>query len=336
MLTTTMLKDLDGKKKEDRSMYKGTILGVLVVAGIIVGVFLSDFKTNETETKPNEETEAVTVSQTNIDWDVVEKVIGKQGEMKPGNVFRIGLPRTDLNVTVDDVQIHPGLALGSWLAFKQTNNGVMVMGDLVLKEAEVNDVISQLIKGNIEVTALHNHLLGESPDIMYMHIQGHGDPIELSKTLRTGLDQSDTPLNNQKRSSENPTITLNVDKLNQLFGKEGKVSSGLYKISFPRAEQITMNGMEIPPSMGTATAINFQPTGKGKAAVTGDFVLAAEEVNPVIRTLRKHDIEVEALHNHMLTEEPRLFFVHFWATDDAEKLAKGLKKAVDKTNIKTK
>ncbi|WP_245856072.1 DUF1259 domain-containing protein [Bacillus oleivorans] len=161
----------------------------------------------------------------------------------------------------------------------------------------------------------------------------HGNPSELAKTLRSGINQSNTPIN-ANQPLVNGEFPLDKKKLDQIFGKEGSLSNGVYKISFPRSEQIKENGMVIPPSMGTSTAINFQPTGGQNAAITGDFVLTAEEVNSVIRVLRKHDIEVEAVHNHMLFEEPHLLFVHFWANDDAEKLAKGLRKAVEKTNSK--
>lgn len=304
---------------------------VCLIIGLITFDTFADETKETTQNKPATATMAKPKKTT--DWKEVEKIIGKAGEIKPGNVYYISLPRTDLQVTKEGIVLNPAFALGSWLAFKDMDHDTMIMGDLVLKEEEINPVMSELIQGGIEITALHNHLLGDSPNTMFMHIEGHGDPLQLAKSLRLGLEKSSTPIT-PKQVQSTQEFTLDKKQLDQIFGKEGTISSGIYKTSFPRAEDITEDGMTIPPSMGTAIAINFQPTGNGKAAITGDFVLTAEEVNPVIRTLRKNHIEIEALHNHMLTEKPRLFFVHFWANDDAIKLAKGLKEAVGQTNYK--
>lgn len=313
------------------------LLFVLVLLG--VGSFVvnsNDSQTQEhTDANPDKPAMAEFAAQ-KTNWKSVEQIIGKTGEMKEGDVFYFGLPRTDLEVTLKGVQLKPAFALGSWVAFKPINNEeTMVMGDLVLREEEVTPVMSRLISGGINVTSLHNHLMGESPSIMYVHIEGYGNPTELAKTLRSGIEQSNTPIK-AAGPSVKEEFSLDKEQLDHIFGKEGSVSNGVYKISFPRPEQIKENGMVIPPSMGTSTAINFQPTSGEKAAITGDFVLTAEEVNPVIRVLRNHDIEVEAVHNHMLFEEPRLFFVHFWANDDAEKLAKGLLEAIKKNEYKIK
>lgn len=268
------------------------------------------------------------------EWQPVEKAIGKNGSMQPGDVFKIGLPRTDLAVTVRGVQINPVLALGSWVAFKRAGTMTMVMGDLVLTEAEVGPVMWSLQQDGIEQTALHNHVLDESPRIMYMHISGHGDALKLAEAIRHALSYTKTPLEGS------PTATLkrrapeelDIRKVEQALGRSGKENSGVYQFSVPRAEKIMDGAIEVPPSMGVATAINFQPTGGGRAAITGDFVLIASEVNPVIRALRENEIAVTALHSHMLFESPRLFFMHFWANDAAVKLARGLRSALDKTN----
>lgn len=268
------------------------------------------------------------------EWQTVEKAIGKNGSMQPGDVFKIGLPRTDLAVTVRGVQINPVLALGSWVAFKKAGTMTMVMGDLVLTEAEVGPVMWSLQRDGIEQTALHNHVLDESPRIMYMHISGHGDAVKLAEAIRHALSYTKTPLEGP------PSVTLkrralaelDLRKVEQALGRSGKENSGVYQFSIPRAETIMDGEIEVPPSMGVATAINFQPTGGGRAAVTGDFVLIATEVNPVISALRENEIAVTAVHNHMLFESPRLFFMHFWANDDAVKLARGLRSALDKTN----
>ncbi len=264
-------------------------------------------------------------------WKAVDAALGRSGKMQPGDVYKFGMPRSDMKVTVNGVEIKPSLALGSWVAFKKMGSESMVMGDLVLKEDEVEPVMLKLQQGGIEQTALHNHVLHESPRVMYMHIAGHGDAEKLARTLKDAIALTATP-----KSSGSPAIQqelgIDAEAVSKILGYKGSVNGGVLQISVPRANKIMESGMEVPPSMGTATALNFQPTGGGKAAVTGDFVLIASEVNPVIRALRENGIEVTAIHSHMLTEEPRLFFMHFWANDEAAKLARGLKAALEKTN----
>ena len=265
-------------------------------------------------------------------WEqAVATAIGKPGAEMPGGVYRIGLPRSDLHVVLDGVTLKPALALGSWLAFVPHGQGqVMVMGDLVLTDTEVNPVMAKLIAGGVEITALHNHLLRNTPHTMYMHIAGHGDPAQLAKVLHDALALSGTPLSAPPAASPAAPETIDLDTaaLDRILGHKGKNGGGVYAFGIPRAEAPRDGGMVLPPAMGSAEAINFQPTGGGKAAITGDFVLTAAEVNPVLRALRENGIEVTALHNHMLDDEPRLFFMHFWANDDAQKLARGLAAAL--------
>lgn len=265
-------------------------------------------------------------------WEqAVAAAIGRPGTEMPGGVYRIGLPRNDLKVTLDGVTIKPALALGSWLAFVgHGQDQAMVMGDLVLTDTEVNPVMAKLIAGGIEITALHNHLLRNTPHTMYMHVAGHGDPAKLAKVLHDALALSGTPLSAPAAAASSAPETLDLDTaaLDRILGRKGKVGGGVYAYGIPRAETPRDGGMALPPAMGAAIAINFQPTGGGKAAITGDFVLAASEVNPVLRALRENGIEVTALHNHMLDDQPRLFFMHFWANDDAQKMARGLAAAL--------
>jgi biotin operon repressor len=252
----------------------------------------------------------------------------------PGGVYRVGLPRTDLHVTADGVELKPGFALGGWLAFKKTDaQNAMAMGDLVLLDSEINPVMAKLVENGIEITAVHNHLLGAQPNTMYMHVLGHGEPVRLAGALHAALAESRTPLQGAALSGSSappPAIDLDTAAIDQALGRKGKDSGGIYQVTVPRAEPVKDNGMEVPPAMGSATAINFQPTGGGRAAITGDFVMTADEVNPVIKALRENGIEVTALHSHMLDEQPRLFFMHFWADDDAVKLAKGLRAGLDR------
>lgn len=262
------------------------------------------------------------------EWKQVEDAMGRPGQMQPGDVLKFSMPRKDLSVTLDRVTVKPGLALGAWAAFKRAGSEAMVMGDLVLTESEVNPVISKLQEGGISVAALHNHLIGESPRVMYLHIASHGDAAKMAQAIHDALALTKTPGPSPQAASSAP-LEIDQKQIEQALGKSGKVNGGILQFSVPRPEKINDAGMEIPPSMGVATALNFQPAGKNRAAITGDFVLIAREVNPVMKALRENGIKVTALHSHMLTEEPRLFFMHFWAVDDAARLAHGLRAALD-------
>jgi hypothetical protein len=270
-----------------------------------------------------------------VDWTKVDEAFGRKGAEQPGGIHRYSFPRSDLKVTLDGVAIKPALALGGWLAFEPMGEKVMVMGDLVLTEEEINPVMTHLAKGGIEVTGIHNHLLRASPATFYMHVLGEGDPSTLAAALHEGLAASKTPLTTPAAAAPAQAIDLDTAMIDKALGAKGKVNGGVYQVSVPRAEIIKDDGMDVPPAMGTAIAMNFQPTSGGKAAITGDFVLTSQEVNPVLRTLRENGIEVTALHNHMLNDEPRLFFMHFWAVDDPAKLAHGLQAALSKINAKT-
>jgi len=270
------------------------------------------------------------------DWKPVEQALGKSGSMQPGDVYKVSFPRSDLKVTAAGVELKPALALGSWVAFKRMGDMAVVMGDLVLAENEVTPVLSKLQQGGVETTALHNHVLNESPRVMYMHIHAMGDPITIAKAIHDALALTKTPF---AASASTATAEIGIDtrQIDQIMGQSGKVNGGVYQFSIARADEITDimgdHKMAIPPAMGLAQAINFQPTGAGKAAITGDFVLLASEVTPVMKALRENGIDVTAVHSHMLTENPRLFFMHFWANDDALKLARGLRGALDKVNV---
>jgi hypothetical protein len=267
-----------------------------------------------------------------VDWAKVDAVLGRKPAVT-GDVHRYGFPRTDLNVTVDGVTIKPALALGGWVAFKPMHGGAMVMGDLVLLDTEISPVMTKMIASGLEITAIHNHVLRGSPATYYMHVGGHGDAEKLATAIRDVLGESKTPMQAPAAASPPPAVDLDTAQIDQIIGVKGQANGGVYQFNVPRRDPITEGGMQLSPvgPMGVAIGINFQPTGGGKAAITGDFVLTGEEVNPVIVALRANGIEVTALHSHMLDEQPRLFFMHFWANDDAIKLAKGLRAALDKT-----
>ena len=289
-----------------------------IILWLVVSIFAASFTTAATSQE--------------IDWQKVDDAFGRKPAVS-GDVHRYGFPRTDLTVTLDGVTIKPALALGGWIAFKPAHGGAMVMGDLVLLETEINPVMLKLIEGGLEITAVHNHLLRASPATFYMHVGGHGDPAKMAAVIRDALGASKTPLATPAAAAPPPAVDLDTAQLDQLIGAKGQANGGVYQFNVPRRDPIMEGGMQIAPvgPMGVAIAINFQPTGGGKAAITGDFVLTNDEVNPVIKALRANGIDVTAVHSHMLDEQPRLFFLHFWANDDALKLARGLRAALDKT-----
>jgi hypothetical protein len=277
----------------------------------------------------------VTISGTaraeDIAWSKVDEAMGRSAAVTQ-DVHRYGFPRTDLNVTLDGVTIKPSLALGGWVAFKPMGSEAMVMGDLVLLETEIEPVMAKLIEGGLDITAIHNHLLRASPATFYMHVGGHGDAAKMAAVIHDALAVSKTPMTPPAAPATPPTVDLDSAQIEQIIGVKGQANGGVLQFNVPRRDPVTMDGMTMSPvgPMGVAEAINFQPTGNGKAAITGDFVLTDTEVNPVLKTLRASGIDVTALHSHMLMENPRLFFMHFWANDDAIKLAKGLRAALDK------
>jgi len=278
---------------------------------------------------------APTLPDASHDWSSVEQTLGRKGTPQAGGVLKFGFPRGDMHVTVAGISVKPALALGSWVAFTgDEGKESMVMGDLVLAEDEVGPVMRKLEGGGISVTALHNHLEMESPRVMYMHINAHGDPKKIASAIRDALALTKTPMGVPAPASDNTPLDLDTAAIAKALGTSGKLNAGVYQVNVPRIDHISESGIEVPASMGVATAINFQPTGGGNAAVTGDFVVTGDEVNPVIRALTSHGIAVTAVHSHMLDETPRLFFMHYWANDNASELSAGLRAALDHMNVK--
>jgi hypothetical protein len=269
-----------------------------------------------------------------VDWNAVEAAMGRTSVSQPGDVHRFNMPRSDLAVTLDGVRLKPAFALGSWVAFKAVSDGAIAMGDLVLRDTEVAPVMSQLQESGIEQTAIHHHILRETPRIIYMHVHAHGNAVKIAAGIKAALALTGTPAAGPTAPAGQGDPGIDTAGIAKALGVTGRMNGGVYQVSVPRKETIRDDGMEIPAVMGIGTAINFQPTSAGKAAITGDFVMIASEVNPVIRALRTNGIEVTSLHNHLLNEEPRLFFMHFWANDDALKLAKGLREALALTASK--
>ena len=272
---------------------------------------------------------------TTADWKPVQDALGKTGSQMPGGVFRVGMPRSDLKVMLDGVALQPGFALGSYAAFVRHGQRAMAVGDLVLLESEVAGVASKLLQSGIEVTAVHNHLLGESPHVLYLHYLARGDAVKIAQNLRGALADTGTPLAPPGTTPAPPTpqpAGIDGANLSQILGRKGTVSGTVYQVAVGRAEQITLDGMVMPASTGVATALNFEGTSDGQAAITGDFAMIPSEVEGVLGALKSNGIEVTALHSHMLMDSPHLLYAHFFAHGDAATLARGLRAALDQTN----
>ena len=270
------------------------------------------------------------ISQAQVDSTGLDNIFGKKGTVQ-GMVYRITYPRSDLKVTIRDFNVSPGLALTSWIGIIFMGHESMMMGDLVMQDSEESAVVGKLVSSGLSITAIHNHLTNEQPAIKYIHFAGNGDPLKLAASIKSVLAITGTPLNTPVAHS--PAASPDWSAVESILGKTGKHNGMLLQYGFPRKEKLLESGMEMPAAMGMATGINLQMDGN-VAATTGDFVLLAEEVNPVVKALTENGIVVTAVHNHMLFDNPRLFMMHFWAVGDPGKIAVGLKAALDKTNSK--
>ncbi len=275
---------------------------------------------------------AVGASAQGLDTAKIDEVLSRSGQ-KTGDVYKVGFPRTDLHVSVHGLAIRPGLALGSWVAFLGTDSDAMAMGDLVLLEDELNPVMKKLRASGFEISAVHNHLIDETPHVVYMHYMAHGPAVQLATSLRAALAISKTPLEKPAAATDAAPPTW-VKDVEDNVGRKGTFKGGVLSYGVPRADAVTVGSMTIPPAAGVAEAINFQAADSGMVATTGDFVLTAEEVNPVLSELQAHEISVTALHSHMLTEQPRLFFMHFWAVGNPESVGKGIAAALKHVSVK--
>ena len=268
-----------------------------------------------------------------LDTAKIDAALGRSGQML-GDVYKVGFPRTDLHVAVRGLAVKPGLALGSWAAFMGTDDRAMVMGDLVLLDEEVNPIMQKLSAAGFEISAVHNHLLNETPHVIYMHYMAHGAAAQLATSLHAALALSKTPLDKPSAPPAEATPPDWVASVETGVGRKGAFKGGVLSYGIPRAEAVSVDGTTIPPAAGTAEAINFQAADEGNVATTGDFVLTAGEVNPVISELQSHHISVTALHSHMLTEQPRLFFMHFWAVGTPESVGAGIAAALKRVAVK--
>ncbi|MEU3186840.1 DUF1259 domain-containing protein [Streptomyces sp. NPDC006923] len=274
------------------------------------------------------------VHTTLADWKGVAKALGRPGNMMRDTAYHTGFPREDLRVVSYGITVTPGLALGSHVAFVRYDDGsTMVMGDLVVAESELQQVTDTLQARGIEQTAIHKHLLAQAPDIWWTHVHAHGrDPVAVARGLRAALDRTGTPP--ARKPGPPKAVDLDTEGIDAALGIKGYRDDNVYKCVFVRRETITDGGMVLPAGVGSSTAFNFQPLGGGRAAISGDFAMVADEVQEVLTALRQGGISLVELHNHGLTDEPRLFFTHFWAVDDAVALARALRPAVNASNIR--
>lgn len=268
------------------------------------------------------------------DWKAVDAAMGRAAVEQPGGVHRFNFPRSDLKVVVDGVQLKPAFALGGWIAMAGTPANAMAMGDIVVTGEEMTPVITALQAGGVEQTAIHHHVIREEPHVYYVHVRAHGDAVKIAASIRAAIATTKAPPAAPAAAAPAGDPGIDTAAVAKALGYAGRMNGGVYQVTVPRAETLRENGMEIPPVMGLTTAINFQPTGGGKAAITGDYVMLSSEVNAVIKALRENGIEAVSLHSHLLDDEPRLYFMHFWANDDAVKLARGLAAGLAKTNVK--
>lgn len=271
-------------------------------------------------------------AQTALDSAAIAKSIGRPGQSMEGGVYRVGFPRTDLHVTIGPVTLRAGFALGSYAAFIPEPEGTLVVGDLVLLENEIQPVMSALTSSGFEITAVHNHLRGETPHVMYMHFAAVGDAVTLATNLRGALAMSHTPIAATPVTPPSPLPFQS--EIETGVGRKGRVSGGVLSIGVPRAEAVSLRGMNVPPAAGVATAINVQEAGSGNVATTGDFVLVAGEVDAVQRALLTHGFEVTAFHHHMVDDSPHLYYMHFWKVGTPAEVAAGLRDALSHVSVK--
>lgn len=271
------------------------------------------------------------VGTTEADWAGVATALGRTGKLAQG-VYRVPLPRSDLTVVSQGVAIKPGLSLGGYAAFARYSDTTMMMGDLVITEAEVPKVINALQTHGIAQTALHKHLLEQSPPVWWTHFDAMGDPVQIAQGLRAALDATAIPPA-AAPPAQQPPIDLDTAGIDTALGRKGTADGGIDKFTLARKDTIEDQRHVLPAPFGVTTGINFQPVGGGKAAINGDFVLTAPEVQKVIQALRAGGIDIVEVHNHMFTENPRLFYLHFWAVNDGVTLAKALRTALDATNL---
>lgn len=277
---------------------------------------------------------AIAQNNSPIDTTTIERVMGMKGKINNGE-YKITIPQNDLSVEVDGFKIIPAMGLSTWVAFTPTKDGVMFMGDLVVTETDLKAVQQEIIKQGLTSTAIHNHFVRNHPNIIFMHMGGSGATELMAQKAKAVLDKikeirGGDPAKGTA-SSEPVANTLDTKKLDDIIGHKAEMNKGVYKYTIGRPDvKLTEHGVAVSTFLGFNTWAAFQGTAD-KAAVAGDFTMLENEVEPVLKALIENGIEVVALHNHMVHEQPRIYFLHYWGVGNAEQLAKGLKAALDQT-----
>lgn len=267
-----------------------------------------------------------------LDVQKIEQVTGMKGTEKNGE-YKITVPQNDLKVVVDGFKIIPAMGLGSWAAFTPCGDSAMVMGDIILTESDLKPVQQEVIRQGFAITAIHNHFVRNHPNVMYMHVDGRGKVEALASSVKAIFDKVKESRGKDPKASPADSVTnsLNIAKLDSIIGSKGEMNKGVYKYTIGRPDvALQEHGMAVSTFMGFNTWAAWQGTPE-KAAVAGDFTMLENEVAPVIKALVENDIEVVAVHNHMVHETPKIFFLHYWGVGNEEKLAKGLKEALNQT-----
>nr|WP_227999344.1 DUF1259 domain-containing protein [Nocardia australiensis] len=310
---------------------RGSRLAAAVLLAAAVSACGSSTSPGDTSTQTTAPVRPVTT--TDADWKPVTDGLGRTGKFGDSNtVYRIPLVRSDLQVVTGGVPIKPGLSLGGYTAFAKYADTTMVMGDLIVTEAELPKVTDALQAHGIAQTALHKHLLEQTPQVWWTHIHAMGDPAQLAAGIKAALDATSIPPA-AVPPAQQPAVDLDTAGIDAALGRKGTPDNGLYKFNLARGETIVDEGHVVPPTFGVTTTVNFQPLGQGKAAINGDVAMTEPEVQQVIQALRAGNIALVTLHNHSLTDDPRLFYLHYWAVDDAVALAKAMRTVVDATNL---
>jgi hypothetical protein len=274
-------------------------------------------------------------NMTALDIATIDKVTGMKGKEGKGE-YKITVPQNDLNVVVDQFKIVPAMGLGSWAAFTPSSNGVMVMGDIVLTEMDLKPVQQEVIRQGLSITAIHNHFVRNDPKVMYMHIGGEGSTEQMARKVKAVFDAVKTSRAKDPGASPSDSVVTTIDTkmLDGIIGSKGEWSKGVYKYTIGRPDVVLKeHGVTITAFMGFNTWAAWQGT-PDHAAVAGDFAMLENEVAPVIKALVENGIEVVAVHNHMIHEQPRIYFLHYWGVGNAGQLAKGLKAALNETGKK--
>ena len=278
------------------------------------------------------DTIACSPGNSKLDIPKIEQVTGMKGTEKNGE-YKITVPQNDLHIVVDGFKIIPPMGLGTWIAFTPCGDSAMMMGDIILSENDLAPVQQEVIRQGLAITAIHNHFVRNRPNVMYMHIDGFGNVAKLAANAKALLDKVTEVRGADPKASKPDSVinTLNIAMLDSLIGHKGEMSKGVYKYTIGRPDvMLKEHGVSISTFKGFNTWAAWQGTPE-KAAVAGDFTMLMDEVAPVIKALVENGIEVVAVHNHMVHEEPKIFFLHYWGVGSVEKLAKGLRAALDKT-----